>query len=301
MVRRRGHKPLSATFDTVEQAKDWASETEALLLGGDGSLTLRRALERYRDEITPAKRGWRQETVRINWWLRQPLALRRMADIRRRDLARWRDQHSRLAPATIRNLLTVISNVYREAISEWGADNLVNPVSGLRLPRHRPGRDRRLVDGEEDRLIRLLLLSGQRRTEVASMRLEWLVDDDWCIIPGSHYKGGRAHMWHVSGLARAQLPKPMPDGRYFSVLSYAPLKQELDKISGVHDWCIHDLRRSFASGCLVLGERSEVIESALGHAIGGGGLRAVYQRHSFREERRALMKRWGDHIARLVA
>jgi hypothetical protein len=41
-------------------------------------------------------------------------------------------------------MLTIISQVYKVAASEWGTETLRNPVTSLKLPKHKPGRDRRL-------------------------------------------------------------------------------------------------------------------------------------------------------------
>jgi integrase len=71
-------------------------------------------------------------------------------------LAEWRDKWlaKGKAPTTIRNALTIISQVYKVAASEWGGlQGLVNSVDGLRLPKNRPGRDRRLEEGEEPALL----------------------------------------------------------------------------------------------------------------------------------------------------
>src|SRR4051794_40520771 len=84
-IRRNGaQKALTKTFDTKQQAEQWARRTEADLDAGKRilflatpeaqSLTLRAALKRYRDEKTINKAGAEQETGRIARWLKHPLA-----------------------------------------------------------------------------------------------------------------------------------------------------------------------------------------------------------------------------------
>lgn len=70
VVVRRGGVRRSATFSTKAAATAWAAEQENEILhvkrGGLPSRTLRQALERYRDEESPKKRGWRWEVVRLD-------------------------------------------------------------------------------------------------------------------------------------------------------------------------------------------------------------------------------------------
>jgi integrase len=117
--------------------------------------TLGEALVRYLKEITPGKKGAIQEAVRIRAWLRSPLSERSLASIRTTDLAQWRS--ARIAAgkstATVRNALTIISQVYKVAASEWGMEGLRNPVRDVRLPKLGPARDRRLEPGEEELLL----------------------------------------------------------------------------------------------------------------------------------------------------
>jgi integrase len=71
------------------------------------------------------------------------------------DIAVWRNGRAAAgkAPTTIKNALTIISQVYQVAGTEWGMQGLQNPVRGVRMPRNRPARDRRLEPGEEEILL----------------------------------------------------------------------------------------------------------------------------------------------------
>ncbi len=161
-VRRQGLPPLSKTFEKHEDAKRWAQNVEGRLAVGEvldlseaRRTTLGEALERYLAEVTPLKKGAKQERVRIQAWLRDPLAGRPLASIRSMDIAAWRNDRNAAgrAPTTVRNALTIISQVYQVAGTEWGLQGLQNPVRGVRMPRSRPARDRRLELGEEERIL----------------------------------------------------------------------------------------------------------------------------------------------------
>ena len=175
-IRRRGHRPQTKTFPNMTDAKRWASIVEGQIDAGatdqptaiiadpepaNVSVTLSEALERYQREITPTKKGAKQEGSRIRVWLRDPLSDKSLSDIRLPHVAQWRDQKlaEGKAPSTIRNALTIISQVYDVAASEWDMEGLANPVARLRLPKNRPGRDRRLEGPNEE--ARLLEAAGR--------------------------------------------------------------------------------------------------------------------------------------------
>lgn len=161
-VRRIGHEPVSGTFATKSEAKKWALQVEGRLAGNGSieaptakAISLREALKRYLDEVTPTKKGAKQEAVRIRAWLSEPLAEQSLKGIRSQDIAAWRSKlvKSGKAPTTVKNALTIISQVYETSRTEWGFEGVTNPVRGVRMPNARPGRDRRLQVGEEPRLL----------------------------------------------------------------------------------------------------------------------------------------------------
>jgi hypothetical protein len=86
----------------------------------------------------------------------------------------------------------------------------------------------------------------------------------------------------------------------FNVFSRA--KRELDKISGVTSWRLHDLRRTCVSGVAWLGVAPHVADKILNHQAGTiAGVAAVYQRHEFLAERRATLDLWGAHVGELLS
>ena len=122
-IRRKGQPLQSKDFPNKTDAKRWASVLEGRIDAGatvvtaaapeptKAGITLAKALKRYQCEITPSKRGAKQEGNRIKAWLRDPLADKSLSEIRLPHLAQWRDQRlaAGRAPATIRNALTIIS------------------------------------------------------------------------------------------------------------------------------------------------------------------------------------------------
>jgi hypothetical protein len=89
----------------------------------------------------------------------------------------------------------------------------------------------------------------------------------------------------------------VPVGR-FSVI-----KRRLDAFMppDTSPWVLDDIRRTVASGMARLGVNLPVIEKLLNHVSGSfAGIVGVYQRHSFADEKRAAMQRWGRHIDAIV-
>jgi integrase len=151
-------------------------------------------------------------------------------------------------------------------------------------------------------LFRLLILTGQRKTEIAAARRRWILKDVATIeIPAAYYKTGRPHAVPLSEPALAivtALPRWTADDFLFSttagakpVSGFSKAKTRLDRLSKVQNWTIHDLRRSVATHLARLGVPQEHIERVLGHVI--EGVAGTYNRYSCLDEKRAALELWG--------
>jgi integrase len=158
--------------------------------------------------------------------------------------------------------------------------------------------------------IRMLLLTGQRLREVAEM--SWpeidLKQALW-TIPPERMKGGAAHEVPLSQAA-VDLLKALPrwqgpfvfsaGGGNRPISGFSALKYRLDAALGgkVAAWTFHDLRRSMRTGLGALPIPSNVCELCIAHAQ--PGLHRVYDRHSYREEKRRAFELWAARIAEIV-
>jgi integrase len=219
---------------------------------------------------------------------------------------------------------------YGRACFAWAMKDeriAANPFLALPLPQTAKARDRVLTDDEAvavwraaeampgafGRLVQMLMLTGQRREEVASMAWSELSADraTW-TIPGARTKNGRPHLVPLPTLARALLPTApsvpdldaglvFPGQRGSAFAGWSKSKAEIDGASGVSGWRIHDLRRTLATGLQRLGVRQEVTEAVLNHISGkASGIVGVYQRHDWADEKRAALDAWAAHVAGLV-
>jgi integrase len=228
-----------------------------------------------------------------------------------------------------------------------------NPFAHLPIAKGTAKRERVLSDAELGEIwraageapspygtiVRLLILTGQRRGEVAGMNWGELSQDlySW-TMPGERTKNGIVHVVPLSApasdLVRASLSDtedeakrtiverratmalafPGATGTPFSGWSKA--KAALDKAivdargkaaaSGAKPaplvpWSLHDLRRTVATGLQRLGVRLEVTEAVLNHISGSrGGIAGVYQRHDWAAEKRAVLDGWAAYVFAVV-
>jgi integrase len=199
-----------------------------------------------------------------------------------------------------------------------------SPAEGIPLPSREIARDRVLNDKELTEVIfgarkmgdpyggilEFLALTGQRREEVGQMLWEEVdfTQRTWAI-PKGRTKNKKTHFVQLSNQALAVLKRQTQQGPFvFSVQGSKPFqgfskaKRELDRLSGVSGWRIHDLRRTCVSGMARLGIAPHVADKILNHQSGTiSGVAAVYQRHEFLPERREALERWGAHIEIILA
>jgi integrase len=173
-------------------------------------------------------------------------------------------------------------------------------------------------------IVRLLMLTGQRREEVAGLTWAELSEDlaTWAI-PGTRTKNGIPHLVPLSQPARELLHALLPDGpagvqrthqerrarpmfvfpgeRGTPFSGWSKAKSALDTASGVSGWWLHDLRWTLATGLQRLGVRLEVTEAVLNHLSGSrAGVVGIYQRHDWAEEKRAALDAWSAHLLAVV-
>lgn len=228
---------------------------------------------------------------------------------------------------------------YASILFGWAASSGYidrNPLQDMNKPPAPKARERVLSDEELAAVwraaaelpkpfgpfYRLLILTGQRRDEVATLR--WADLDraaaTW-TIPAERAKNGRAHIVPLSpqviaeldALAGSSLQWPRSGfaltttGRT-SISGFSKAKAALDDLitaaggKPMADWRVHDLRRTLATGLQRLGVRFEVTEAVLNHISGSkGGVAGIYQRHDWKDEKRAALTAWASHVERLLS
>ena len=157
-IQRRNQPPIAKSFHSKADALRWARATESKLdLGEFGpkptALTLRMAIQRYLEEVTPKKKGAPQELSRGRQIARLGFTLKAMDQITPQEIATLRDQRlNQVSANTVRLELAFISVVYEQAGSEWGIA-VANPTRQIRAPKPGRARRRRLLPEEEQALM----------------------------------------------------------------------------------------------------------------------------------------------------
>ena len=147
--------------------------------------------------------------------------------------------------------------------------------------------------------IRLLMLTGARREEIAQLR--WSEVDNLSIkLKGARTKSGEPHDIPLSAPALAlleHLPRIATSDLVFttngktSISGWSHAKDRLDTLAPIASWRVHDLRRTVATGLQKLGTPLQVTEAVLGHVSGSrAGVVGIYQRQNYANEKRAALE-----------
>jgi integrase len=284
-----------------------------------------------------AKRDLERDALRV--WRNRPIA-----SITRRDVIDLVDRVvARGARVQANRSLTRLRTLF-----DWAVDKerlAVSPVDRVKRPTQERPRDRVLSD-EELRwfwqtcdvigwpfgpLFKLLLLTAQRRDEVASLAWsELALDHRLWVIPREKTKNDRSHEVQLSEAALAILralrarrsPRRGGAGLIFStngetvVSGFSRAKRRVDvamlqakrkelgkrKGDAISGWTLHDLRRTATTGMAKLKIPPHVADKVLNHAGGTiSGVAAVYNQFEYLDERRDALEMWGRYVEALTS
>jgi integrase len=271
---------------------------------------------------------YRREIERICTKIIEPaLGKRPLAETARQDwtglLASVREQR----PGTAAWLYSTYSSFLNFAEAHGWIDTLLLPRKGQSVIAPRlEHRERVLSDIElaavwqaagklsarSSAFVRLLILTGARVSEVAGIAVGEIdrVAGTW-TIPADRSKNGISFALPLGPLALAALaaaPPPTGAGPGYGLLgavrgsalqSPSKVKLALDQLTGIGDWRLHDLRRTYRTNLSRIGVPPQVAERCLNH-VTATRLEQTYGRQSFDAEIAAAMLKWQAEVARLV-
>ncbi|WP_371685633.1 site-specific integrase [Tropicimonas sp. IMCC6043] len=161
-------------------------------------------------------------------------------------------------------------------------------------------------------MFRLLVLTGQRRGEIAALRWSNVNFDETRIeLEGRQTKNRRPHITHLSPPALAELrtlqKRRLPTGFVFTTSGRTPssgisrAKARLDKVLGddIEPWRLHDLRRAMATALAAAGVPEGVVDRIQNHAASGSAPSAVarvYQQSDLLPQRAEALNQWGEMV-----
>ena len=266
------------------------------------------------------KRSWRKDVQILE---KDPLprfGKRKAKDITRRDIiAMLDDIVERGAPIQANRTLEVVRKVFNWAI---GRDIVqVNPCHRLPKPSSENQSDRVLTEAQirgmwkameaeaplTAAVFKLRLLTAQRGAEVLAMRWDQ-ISDGWWTVPAEVAKNGLAHRVPLTPQAQLLLdairPLSADTGWVFPGVGGGRHRVAVHKAhnrirdrSGV-SFVPHDLRRTAASHMTGMGISRLVVSKLLNHVE--RGVTAVYDRHSYDQEKRAALEAWGTRLERII-
>jgi integrase len=246
---------------------------------------------------------------------------REFEDIRRSDVTRLLDGIVKNHGARQADVVLAIVR----GIMNWQGSRLDDYVSPIvrRMARTKPAerkRERILADdelrtlwpilgqsGSFGAMLKLLLLSAQRREKVAAMRWSDISIDGVWTIPAEVREKGNARVLALPDIAvdviRA-LPRIAGNEYVFAgrtggcVNGFSKAKVAIDEKAGIAAWVLHDLRRTARSLMSRAGVRPDVAERVLGHVI--AGVEGVYDRHQYSAEKADALARLAALVARIL-
>lgn len=271
MVRRTGFPPQSKTFQIKRDAELWARETERglelgslLVMKQSSGLTLADLLVRYRDEVTAAKKGARQEAGRINRLLRsEPLTHLSLVEITTRSVNEFKARRTVRSKRAAQFDLLIMRHAVRVARRIWGVTINHNPFDEVAIPNGVRRRDRRLEQGEYEKLvdaafagqvafieplIRFAIATGMRRSEILSCEA-CNVDQRARTLLLKDTKNGDARLVPLSSEAIRLIADLPQEGRLFPVTE-TQARQAWERVrqrAGIVGLRFHDLRREAIS------------------------------------------------------
>jgi integrase len=264
-------------------------------------------------------------------------------DIEKRDVVRLLDDIAEDRPILANRTLAIVRKFFNWMFAK-DIIRTISPCAGVEPPAKENSRERVLSESEICSLwtasddighpfgpfLKLLILTGQRRSEVAG--ISWSeIDADkrlW-TLPGDRTKNGETHTLplapQVWAIIEAASRKTNGDGDadHDHILSttgktaisgFSRAKGQLDKVAALRKgWSYHDIRRSFvthtatlrvkeASGQQRLAVQPQVIEAIVNHISGHkAGVAGVYNRATYDVEKREALELWADHVEAIVA
>lgn len=307
-------------------------------------------VERY---ARPKNRSWR-EGARLLGLMPDPENPEQLL-VKKNGVAwRWRDR--RIGEVSKRDVIDLLDDIVDRGANTsanrtldalrtlftWCVDRDMiasSPCKGVRDPSPETQRDRVLADNEIrlvwqaatvqgypfGDLVKLLLLTGQRRQEIAGVTADEIdLERRVWIIPTSRSKNKEPHEVALSDQTIAiikSLPRISSEGLLFTSTGLTPIsgysrsKRRLDDLMlsaakegaanpkkvQIAAWTRHDLRRTVASGMAALGIAPHIVEAVLNHKSGTiRGVARVYNRHRYEVEKRDALEAWARYVAALV-
>ena len=263
----------------------------------------------------------------------KPLHSLRLDEVRKAKIAEMlNDIQDERGPTARNRFRSNLSAFFTWAVAQGFLET--NPVEGTAKAAENGPRERVLTPAEltevwtalgtDDfsNIVRLLILTGQRREEIGGLRWNEVdFERGLIVLPPERTKNKRQHELPLSSLAQAILERRKASGVVARFVNTSPVfgegqrgfsgwgysKARLDErlaeqrkkggTKPMPDWTLHDLRRTAATMMAELGVLPHIIEAILNHISGHkGGVAGVYNRARYEGEMREALAKLGNYI-----
>jgi integrase len=268
--------------------------------------------------------GWRQQQHVIHDYMVPAWGKKTVHDVCKRDVIDLVEDIAERHPVMANRCFSIIRRFYH-----WlRARDVVafSPCDGVSKPSHEKPRDRALshpeikslwtaldaIGGPGCAAIKMMLLTGQRRSECAELPRSELDGDVW-KLPEERAKNETAHIIPLSDQVLTLIEQqPKIDGCPFvfttdgskPVTNFGYIKKQIDALMPreTPSWRLHDLRRTAATNLQKLKVPIHITEAALNHRSGTvSGIAGIYQVFDYADEKRAALAAWGREVERIVS
>jgi integrase len=316
----------------VAAGRNPLAEIEAARAKASGSNTIDALLDAFVERHVRKNLRSADEIERVfNVYVRPRIGWRPIHELQRRDVVELLDAiEDSGAPVMADRTLAHL----RKAFNWWATrdDTFVPPiVKGMARTKPAERARKRFLSDEElcdvwraldvanvptcyPAYVRALLLTAQRRDEVARMNWPEIEGNVW-VIPAERYKSGNENIVPVTEAITKLLGKPQKLGFVFSTTGgelpfsgFSKSKRALDKAIAelrkgekrkpMPHWTLHDLRRTARSLMSRAGVAADIAERVLGHKI--AGVRGVYDRYEYLAEKRDALERLVAQLERIL-
>ncbi len=293
------------------------------------SLTVKELITEYLEKwAKQRKRSWQEDERMLVKDVLPTLGNYKARDIKKRDIICLLDSVlSRGSPIATNRLFAVVRRMFNFAVERDIIE--VTPCYGIKAPTKENQRDRilsaeeiknfvtKLNNANMSELVKLALhlqlITAQRKGEVITA--EWeefdLKNKRW-VIPAHKSKNANSHLVPLSDLAIETLsaikklsgdsnwlfPSPMGSTHILPTAVDHALRKNIDKFEVSKAFTPHDLRRTAASHMTALGVSRLVVSKILNHVE--RSVTAIYDRHTYEQEKRQALYIWGDRIGKLL-
>ena len=291
-IRRAGLPTQMQSFASKALAQVWARSIEADIDKGIAvdrrsaqQTSLADVLERYRREVTPAKRGAADENLRLRAMAQRPFARIRMSSLTSSHLAAYRDERLKVVSgATVNREFNILSHAIETARREWDIYLPANPCALVRRPPQGRPRNRRLQGDDEQRLLTacrqarnpwlahfvvLAIETAMRRGEL--LALQWSnvnLERRIAYLPVTKNGDSRGVPLSSRAVSSLRLLRVSSNGRVFGGLTQDALKHSFKRAvrrAGISGLRLHDLRHEATSRFFEKGLNVMEVASVTGH------------------------------------